>query len=759
MNTDLQGNYLNYNISDFMVSEHDKESPEYLMAKTDDIINRLVLEGAEERKEMLKMRSFRSGERDPREFAYLNSNYGIGNPLDVKFTPVVKNRIDALIGLLSTTDFDWKVSIGDKESIEQTELLKTAAVLEKIYAEFKPVQSSASVAPTIDYLYKQAVKEVAKSWKSIFQQNADNLLRYYRDDVDLDMKGMRKDLMEDLATLGRCAYRVICDEYGRIPYPEILLPENLYVETRRDQKFYKEASQAVYVRYLTVEEVLTKYGNMLTEDQKKDLLSVEYAKHFLTHTQVEELSTWHKRKDAAADDARVYTSRRYLRVYETEWLANNPVNIDKDELYSKYPLMVNKMPFVEGKVWRQDRYQSVRIGTDIYVGMGKSDFVRRTRRNPLKAYLSINGASFEVRNGNPYSLVAKTKAVQDMTDILYYHRDNLIANSGVNGSRMDMATIPNFLDPVDPMNRVMKAIALKKNGTELYNSAQDEGSAGNKGVSSDFKAGADGQLLSQINAAIQMADEEASRITGVTPQMMGLIEQRDAVSNVKVGINQASLVMKNIFDQHDAVVKHMLTDLLYTTQVSMEDEEDFTGTFLAEKGYETFKIFPDTFSYTDYNIHIVSASNEFHKLNNMKEAVAALANTGAIDPAILLRVTGADSTQEIIRLVEQSADDESAITMQKLQQQVEELGKQNEQMQKKLEQNDTQKLAIEQQKMNADMEIKRDEQKRKWKETQDSSGFKAQELENEEEIIGLERDQLYLDAENNAREVRNDLVK
>lgn len=756
MVTDLQGNYLNYEISDFLVSESAKLDANYLMAKTDDIINRLVLEGTEERREMLKMRSMRNGERDPKQLAYLKSNHGIGNPVDVKFTPIVKNRIDALIGLLSTTNFDWKISIGDKESISTSDQMKTAAILEKIYAEFKPAKSSQLVAPTIDYIYNKAVKEVSKGWKSIFQQNVDNLLRYYRDDVDIDMKGLRKDLMDDLASLGRCAYKVVCDAYGRIPVPEVLLPENLYVETRRDQKFYKKASQACYVRYLTVEEVLSKYGNMLTTDQKKDLLSVEYAKHFLTHEQVRDLTTWHRRKDAGADDARVYVSRRYLRVYETEWIANNSVKVSKEELNEKFPLEANGNQFVEGKLWRQDRYQSVRIGTDIYVNMGKSDFVKRSKKNPLEATLSINGASFEARNGLPYSLLGKTEDVQEMVDILYYHRDNLIANSGVNGSRLDMATIPTFLGAT-PMERLTKSIAYKKQGVEVYNSSQDEGTAGNRGVSSDFRAGADGQLLSQINTAIDMADQEASRITGVTPQMMGLIEQRDAVNNVKVGITQSSLVMKNIFDQHDSVMKHMLTDLVYATQVSMEDEEEFVGTYLEEKGYESFKLIPPSFSYTDYNIHIVSASNEFHKLNDMKEAVAALANTGAIDPAILLKVTGADSSQEIIRLVEQSSDDQSAITMQELQQQVEELGKQNEKMMKEIEKNDKDKLAIEQQKMNADIMIKEDEQKRKWKETTDNANFKEEELENDEELIKLERDQLFLEADGNAKEVKNDI--
>lgn len=758
MLTDMQGNYLDHEISDFLVTEKGKLEPTYLMAKTDDIINRLVLEHSEERREMLQMRSLRAGERDPKQYAYLNSNYGIGNPIDVKFTPIVKNRIDALIGLLSTTDFDWKISIGDKESINASDLMKSAAVLEKIYAQFKPVQSSEQVSPTIDYIYRKATQEVAKSWKSIFQQNADNFLRYYRDDVDIDMKSLRKDLMEDLATLGRCAYKVVCNEYGTIPYPEALLPENLYVEYRRDQKVYKNASQAVYMRYLTIEEILTKYGNMLTEDQKKDLLSVEYAKHFLTHEQLMDLSSWQRRTDSHIDDQRIYASRRYLRVYETEWIANNSVKISKEELMRKYPFMTSKTPFVEGKIWRQDRYQSVRIGTDIYVNMGKSEFVKRSKKDPLRASLSINGASFEIRNGKPYSLVGKTKDVQDMVDILYYHRDNLIANSGVNGSRMDVATIPKFLDENNPMNRVMKAMAYKKQGVELYNSAQDEGNVGNRGVSADFRAGADGQLLGQINSAIEMADQEASRITGVTPQMMGLIEQRDAVTNVKVGINQASLVMKNIFDQHDTIVKHMLTDLIHSSQVSMEDEEEFHGTFLAERGYETFKVFPDSFSFTDYNIHIVSASNEFHKLNNMKEDARALANTGAIDPGILLKVGSADSTSEILRLVEQSADDQSAITMQELQQQLEALSKENEQMKKKLQQTDQEKAALERQRLTDDTKIRQDEQKRKWQDTNKDAEFKDKEIDLKEEMVRTERDQLYLDAENNAREVRNDIV-
>jgi len=753
-----QRHYLNVELADYKVSEKEKSEPEYLMAMTDSVIEHLVHERSNNRREKLKMRSMREGVRDPEEFAYLTDNYGIGNTGDLRFTPIIRNRVDALIGILSSAELDWKVSIGDRDSIQKADIMKSAKVLQRIYSQLEAAVGNESAVEQVEALVEKHKSTVASNWKSNYEKNANNFLSYYRDDVEINMKDIRKTLMEDIAVVGECVYKVVCEEYGQIPYPEPLIPENYYTETRRDQKMLKESSRAVYVRYLTIEEALHRYGHFMTADQKDQLVNDTPKSHLLDLKTVEELETlYSSRGEVSRDpDRDTYNNPRYVKIFEVEWIANNKRSLTEEE---KEKYQVTEGPnTIQDEELVQDRYQSVRIGPDLYFNMGKSDFITRNRKSPRRAYLSFNGIRYEARNrNNPYSITWKCKDIQDMTDIMYYHRDNLVGNSGVNGSRIDVSSLPKFLGN-DMMERLMKTIALKKQGVLPYASTQDEGSSGNKGVSSDFRASVDGSLLNAITEIINQLDVEATKITGITPQMMGIIEQRDAVTNVKTGISQASIVMKNMYDQHDIVTKHMLTDLLNVTQISINDEDsDFTGTFLTDFGFESFKVHPSEFSKTDYNIHVVSSSNDYQKLAEAKAAANALASTGGVPPKLLMKIIASDSLSQVFNHIENIEGNDSSQMVQQLQQQVDELTKENKKMQGKVDNTKAEEIQLkrdelEHKKQMEERRIRIEKERSDAKESYEDDMIKLK-----KEAVKLERDQIF--AENGgSREVRNDIV-
>jgi hypothetical protein len=67
-------------------------------------------------------------------------------------------------------------------------------------------------------------------------------------------------------------------------------------------------------------------------------------------------------------------------VYEVEW-----IETDKD--------------FV------MQRYETIKIGTEMYILRGKNENVFRTQDNPNLCTLSVNGVYFTNRGNEPYSLV------------------------------------------------------------------------------------------------------------------------------------------------------------------------------------------------------------------------------------------------------------------------------------------------------------------------------------------------------------------
>ena len=131
--------------------------------------------------------------------------------------------------------------------------------------------------------------------------------------------------------------------------------------------------------------------------------------------------------DAAYDNdiSKIYNN--YYPVYEVEWLSNTEVEEDGKRFF------------------RTDRYEAVRIGTNIYIELGKSEHVVRSIEHPNRCTLSINGMAYSDRNGRPFSLVIATMPLQDKYNLLHYFRDSLISSSGVKGDFLDVSQLPSFL--------------------------------------------------------------------------------------------------------------------------------------------------------------------------------------------------------------------------------------------------------------------------------------------------------------------------
>jgi hypothetical protein len=64
------------------------------------------------------------------------------------------------------------------------------------------------------------------------------------------------------------------------------------------------------------------------------------------------------------------------------------------------------------------------------------------------------------------------------------------------------------------------------------------------------------QTIQGLDLAIQRIEETASNITGVFRERIGGIEQRDAVSNIQVGVTQSSYVTKQYYQKMDLITRN-----------------------------------------------------------------------------------------------------------------------------------------------------------------------------------------------------------
>jgi len=189
----------------------------------------------------------------------------------------------------------------------------------------------------------------------------------------------------------------------------------------------------------------------------------------------------------------VYYDNSLIPVYEVEW-----IETDKN--------------FV------MQRYSTIRIGQEIYILNGLDKNVVRTKDDPNKCTLSINGVYFNNRQHEPYSLVKAGMTLQDKYNISIFYRDKLIANSGSVGDWVNMPTIPAFLGN-DMPERIMKWLAYKKQGLGLIDTSQEgqvnTGQAPLNTMFGGFDDTVKGQAVQAIQMVIDSIEQTMTSISGV----------------------------------------------------------------------------------------------------------------------------------------------------------------------------------------------------------------------------------------------------
>jgi len=91
------------------------------------------------------------------------------------------------------------------------------------------------------------------------------------------------------------------------------------------------------------------------------------------------------------------------------------------------------------------------------------------------------------------------------------------------------------------------------------------------------------QAVQAIEVAIQSVEQTTSSITGVFRERLNGIEQRDAVTNIKQGVQNSYIVTKHYFQQMDLIVCEMLLDALNQAKVAYK--KGFTGTIILGDKY------------------------------------------------------------------------------------------------------------------------------------------------------------------------------
>ena len=663
--------------------------------------------------------------RDAAQFKHIEENYGVGVPTEVSFNPLVRPHIDRLVGEYLGLNQDLKVTCKDSETLsnimrdKQILINKTIHDYLKNYINNNIVASiindkESTIDPYIEKNMTKIVENLEESYVSEYEVTAQKLLKYFKQSKNIDMDNKMQSLLIDLCISGTAYYRVRPSLSGNNITFEALNPLDTFVEKNPNSEYLADSRRCVVRRYMSVEDIVAEYHDSLKDEhidilknENNDYSGVEGEYVYVTGSSANK-NIWdnnHKGILGGLEvhplwngNSRTYSKRLYT-VYDVEWID------------------------VDYKTGKQSRHSGTKIGSSIYITNGEDENIIRTKDAPNKCRLSVNGLFFLDKNGEPNSIILKTQALQNRYDLLSFYKDNLIASSGTVGDWVDLAFVPQVLG-VELPERLQRWLAYKKQGLGLIDSSQEGAQMMNtifNGYDDTIKA----QSIQAIELAMQGIKYEVSMITGVLPEAMAQYEQRDAVSNVQLGVRTTMLLTKQLYKAMDIIYKEANYDMLNLAKLVWKD--GITGTIVLGNKAEIFTALPEYYTITDFDVHIEDSAKSFQNVQSLMAISGELIRGGAADLEDITNILTADGMTELKKNINKSiakkkAENDMLGQMQQQIQQYEQsmkementlksLQNENAQLSKQVEQNnqaklnlEAQRVAIEKQKMRNDKE-------------------------------------------------------
>ena len=728
-----------------------KSSENEIIEKIDIAINELVYE----KTQIIKAYNYYHCKRDPEQFRHLEENYGIGTPTSIEFVPLVRKHIDVLLGEYLSTPVLPKISCKDKETISNINKDKESKVHSELVKELNKHLKD-TLSSSLEGKYRNNISEVAQHLQGIqeavernyisdYEIAGQNIIEWSMQSRSVDFANQRKIMLTDLLVSGTCYYKVIPSADNSNITLRVLNPVNTFIDRNPESVYLKDSARSVIRDYLTKDQILVRYGEYLTPD---DLAELDNLQDYsvdgsaTTYLRSYDSITGNTTSDGVLGGFEITPllpferdTSKYFRVfpvYEVEWLRTDKENGE----------------------YICNRYCGTRIGTNIYIPTGKDKNIIRSIDDKKACTLLVNGIFYSDRNGDPYSLVLRTANLQDKSDILYFYRDNIIAESGTTGDWIDIAHLPTFLGPTE-VERLIKFKAYKKQGLALFDSSQEGMDRAQMnttfgGYDDTIKL----QAIQAIDLAIERNEEQCSMITGVFKEKLGGIEQKDAVTNVQVGVRQSSYITKQYYQVMDLMTREILLDILNLTKIVYK--KGISGTLiLGDRLNKVFTALPKYYTVTDFDLHITDSSEIIKEQETIKQLGMELTKGNLVDPETLIEIITSKGLTRMKEDVKISLDKKKKENDQlgKLKQETEELNKQLKETTQ-----EAQKLQQQVQKLNeTKQQLEKDklefEKQIEWFKAKDQSSYNEEKLEWEKKRVQLEGLQL-LDANH-----KNDKVK
>ena len=252
------------------------------------------------------------------------------------------------------------------------------------------------------------------------------------------------------------------------------------------------------------------------------------------------------------------------------------------------------------------------------------------------------------------------------------------------------------------------------------------------------------QAVQAIQLAIDAVEQTTSSITGVFRERLNGIEQRDAVTNVKIGQNNSFIITKQYYHQMDLIVNEMLLDCLNEAKVVFKN--GLKGTIiLGDKYQKIFTALPEYFTLTDHDIRILTSTDVVKDLEQIKTVIPEFVKSGGLPPDIIIEAITSKSIPDLKYKVKKAMkiQKEEHNQIQQLTQQIEQLQQQLQEASKQLQQSQREVDKLNQVKLQLEQQDLSNKYKLEWYKAKTERDYREATAEEQKKRTEIEMAQIY----------------
>jgi len=677
-----------------------------------------------------------NGVRDDEQFKHLTQTFGVEFPAGkIKHIPLIRPLLNSLQGEQQERPFQFQVRSEDTDSVDS----KMNMISQQLIGEIaNMIQQGMPVETTMDTLEQYYSEEFQVPLEIATHQAMNSLL--FKNNLFDEFN----DAWVDKMVTGRQNYRVQVIRIGEDPKYTIYRPGMLFY-ANNNKKWIKECDWAMAPERLTPTEILDKFGDRMTIEQTRQIedwvdMWHKDAYKLNSRGEADEMLTDEERFNEYTD-----TLNHKITVYNVEWKSIRKVTyIENENRYNEDIPFIKTIP--EDKLeslpgekkkrlkhrYIQDRWEGVRIGDTIHVDLGKSKYTTRSKAHPSMCNLSFNGLTFN-KKIKPYSLTKVTDNIQDLYDVMHFHKENLIALSGSKGSYMELSQMPDFgTGELD--DNIKMYMYYKKMGTAFIDRSQEGADLTyNQFGQYDDTLGAG---LGVVLEVIRHLEELAGRLIGVNRQRLGAITQNDGKANTENAILQSNLVTEAMFNEHDEFVRQSLEDLIAAAKICWKN--GYSGSYVSD-GYKQiiFTLNPE-WANSDYGVYITNRVSDARTVEELKGLAMGLAKEGQLEFEDVFTLFRKSNLRDIEMTIKGNLKRRKAEIAEQ-QQQIQQL---EQQLTIAKERGEIDKLNAEVAKLNSEVELNQRKAGIEERELASNENIEGQKLALERQKVGLESQQL-----------------